>query len=543
MTLMVEPLTERLDLTFGSSHPPSTPQQSRPSRSRRRYGHEDVFAWPARKRRSAFVLATTGVLLAVIAVRGGYQLRWGAVTGLDTGNFLTLGRAWLGHGVDGAGSTYPPLVPVLVALLGFVASPMTTLILVGALGTAVYGGAAAAVLWRAGCGWWSIPLCLVLAVGTAAGEAVAWGGIPQLIGLGLGLLALYLIAELLVAPGARSAWLLGGAVLVLGATSHLLLAITAAAAVLMLVLRLTWALPRPTSAGMRRLAGIWLRVLIPCLLLVPLYLELLTTVGDSFAERQEEQSHLDFFRAVDDVVRELPLLGRFAIVVSLLVPLLLWRERRRPLWLVSTALSVLLTAVAAVSPEPRFAYVLPLILVCSFGLLAAAGPVARRPVLRLVVRAALVATVAVTCLNAVALFPQQVRHYGSLVPAGTESALLALRSTTDPGDVVLVPPVRGLPFGWWVEGYGQRAAFVGSSALWLNFAPERERAALSVELFSQTDVLSDRWLAAVAAAGADVVYLPATYDGVPPAEWRFLERYRPELVLHVSPAALIVEVP
>lgn len=487
------------------------------------------------------MLATTGVLVVVIATRAAIQMQWGTVTGLDTGNWLTLGRAWLGRGVEGAGSTYPPLVPVLAAVLASALPPMTTLILLGALGTAVSGGVAAAVLWRAGCGWWSLPLCLLLAVGTAAGEAVAWGGIPQLIGLGVGLGVLYLVAELLTAPSARPAWLLGGGILVLGATSHFMLAVTAAAAVPMLVLRLTWALPAPTWPGLRRYAGIWLRVLSPCLLLVPLYLKLLTTVGDSFAERQTE--HSDFFRSVDDVVRELPELGRFAIVLSLLVPVLLWRERRRPLWLVTAGLSALLIAVAVVSPEARFAYVVPLLVIAAAGLVAAAGPLVRRPLPRLLAIGLALLTVGVAVVNAVAVFPQQVRHYGSLVPAGTESALLALRSGTDVDDIVVVPPVRGLPFGWWVEGYGQRAAYVGSSALWLNFARERERAADSVELFSHADVFSDRWFAEAATAGIDVVYLPATYEGVSVGERRILEQHRSDLVIHSSAAALIVRVP
>lgn len=535
---MAEPRTERLDLTADLSLLALPPRGLRPGR---RY-HHDALVWPEPKRRRAYAWVTVGAVTAVIMARAVVQLRRGEVTGLDTGNWLTLGHHWLGQGVSGSGSTYPPLVPVLAALLGYVASPMVILVVLGMLGSLVYAGAAALVLWHAKCGWWSVPLVLLLAAGTASGEAVAWGGIPQLIGLGLGLGVLYLAAELIIRPRPRPSWLLGVLTLALGATSHLLLAVTAAAAALMLCLRLTWALPRPSRAGLRQLAGAGLRALIPCLLLVPLYLQLLSTVGQSFAQRESGQDRADFFSAVDDVIRELPGLGRSVIVFCLLAPLLLWRERRRPLWLVTAALSVLLTLLTGLSPEPRFAYVVPIQLVCALGLIASAGPLTRQPALRLTGIGLALSIVGTCIVHALTIFPGQVQYYGALVPQGTESALRALRSTTRTDDVVLVPPVKGLPFGWWIEGYGKRAAYAGSSAEWLNFPRERERARVSVDLFSSTDALSDTWFKEVAADGIDVVYLPATYDGVSATQWKMFERRHPELVLYANAAALIVRV-
>jgi hypothetical protein len=142
-----------------------------------------------------------------------------------------------------------------------------------------------------------------------------------------------------------------------------------------------------------------------------------------------------------------------------------------------------------------------------------------------------------------ALFPGQVRYYGTLVPVGTTEALAALRTSTAADDVVAVPPVRGLPFGWWVEGYGERAAFVGSSSQWLNFPQERERAEASVALFSSADVLSDRWLRQARALHVDVVYLPATYDGLATGALERLHRDHPRLIIRSDSAATIVEVP
>lgn len=497
-----------------------------------------------RAERHAFVLATVLALVAVAAARAVVQAQWGEITGLDTGNWFTFGHAWLGDGISGgADSTYPPLVPVSVALLGQVLTPLGTMVLIGALATVAHGGIAAGVLWRAGCGWWSLPLAVVLAAGSAVGEAVAWGGTPQLLGLGLAFLVLYLVAELLTSPRAGAAWALGVAALLLGATSHLVLAETAAAAIAMGLLRLLSPLPRVTWRRVLSLAAIYVRAVAPCLLLVPLYLRLTATVGDSFAERREAQPHAEMLRAVDSVMRELPDLGRAAVIFALLLPLVLWRERHRPLWLMTAALGLVLTVVALVSPEPRFAYLSPLLVVAALGLLATSGRLVNGRALRTAGTALAVLALGIWGAHGLAAFPDQVRYYGALVPDGTTQALDILRETTAPGDVVAVPPVRGLPFGWWVEGYGQRASFVGSSTRWLNFPRERTRAEASVRLFSAGDVFTDRWFASARAVGVDVIYVPSTYEGIAPELIQSLRHEQPDLVLHRSSAALIVEVP
>lgn len=500
----------------------------------------------ARRRRwpPAPWVATGGLLLLVAAVRVVVQLGWGEVTGLDTGNWFTFGHAWLGQPLpDGAASTYPPLVPVVVVLLGRVFDPLVVMAAVGAGATLVHGGCAATVLWRSGCGWWTVPVTTALAAGSAAGEAVAWGGVPQLLALGVALLVLYLVAEMLHAPRRRIALELAAAGLVLGATSHLVLAETVLAAAVMIVLRLLAPLPRPSVQGARRALGLWCLAATPSLLLLPLYARLASTVGGSFAERQDVQSLVDFVVAVGAVSRELPLLWRPAIVLALLVPLVLWRERARSLWHVTAALAVTLGAVALASPEPRFAYLVPLLVVAALGLVVTTPmPEVLRP-MRVVASAVGVAACTASAIGGLALFPDQVRYYGSLVPAGTTEALAALRASTAPEDVVAVPPVRGLPFGWWVEGYAQRAALVGSSSQWLNFPDERERAEVSVGLFSSADVFSDRWLRQARELGVDVIYVPATYDGLAAGTIERLQRDHPRLVVRSDDAATIVEVP
>jgi hypothetical protein len=498
----------------------------------------------SRRRPPAPWIATGALLSLVAGVRVVVHLQWGEVTGLDTGNWFTFGHAWLGAPLpDGAASTYPPLIPVVVALLGRVLDPLIVMAITGAGATLVHGGCAAVVLWRSGCGWWTVPLTTALAAGSAVGEAVAWGGQPQLLALGVALLVLHLMAELLLAPRRRVALELAAAGLVLGATSHLVLAETVLAGVAVLLLRLLAPLPRPSAQGARRTLGLWCLAATPILLLLPLYARLATTVGGSFAERQDAQPFVDFVAAVGGVSRELPLLWRPTIIFALLVPLVLWRERARPLWLVTAALAVTLGGVALASPEPRFAYLVPLLVVAALGLVVTSSPLEGLGPLRVVVAVAGAAACTASAAGGLALFHDQVRYYGTLVPAGTTEALAGLRASTAADDVVAVPPVRGLPFGWWVEGYGRRAAFVGSSSQWLNFPKERERADASVALFSAADVFSDRWLRQARALGADVVYVPASYDGLAAGALERLRRDHPHLIVRSDSAATIVEVP
>ena len=489
-------------------------------------------------------IATGALLLLVTSVRAVVQLRWGEVTGLDTGNWFTFGHAWLGQPLpDGAASTYPPLIPVVVALLGRVFDPLMVMAITGAFATLVQGGCAAVVLWRSGCGWWMFPLTAVLAAGSATGEAVAWGGQPQILALGVALLVLHLTAEMLVAPRRRVALELGAAGLVLGATSHLVLAETALAGVAVVLLRLLTPLPRPSARGALHALGLWGLAAMPSLLLLPLYARLATTVGGSFAERRGGQPPVDFVAAVGAVSRELPLLWRPGIIFALLLPLVLWRERGRPLWLTTAALAVTLGAVALVSPEPRFAYLIPLLVVAALGLVATSCPMTGLGPLRSVVAVAGAAACTASAVAGLMLFSAQVRFYGTLVPAGTTAALTTLRTSTAADDVVAVPPVRGLPFGWWVEGYGRRAAFVGSSSQWLNFPRERERANVSVALFSSADMFSDRWFRQARALGVDLIYLPASYDGLATGALERLRRDHSRLIVRSDSAATIVEVP
>jgi hypothetical protein len=504
-----------------------------------------VTAGPRSRRRLPAPWIATGALLFLLAgVRVVVQLRWGEVTGLDTGNWFTFGHAWLGQPLpDGAASTYPPLVPVVVALLGRVLDPLIVMAITGAGATLVQGGCVATVLWRSGCGWWTVPLTTALAAGSATGEAVAWGGQPQVLALGVALLVLYLTAELLLAPRRRVAVELAAAGLVLGATSHLVVAETVLAGVAVLLLRLLAPMPRPSARGARRALGLWGLAATPSLLLLPLYARLARTVGGSFAERQGAQPFVDFVAAVGAVSRELPLLWRPTIIFALLVPLVLWRERARPLWLVTAALAVTLGAVALVSPEPRFAYLVPLLVVAALGLVVTCFPLTGLGPLHVGVAVAGVVACTASAVGGLALFPEQVRYYGTLVPAGTTEALAALRASTAADDVVAVPPVRGLPFGWWVEGYGRRAAFVGSSSQWLNFPKERQRAEVSVALFSSADVFSDRWFRQARALGVDVVYLPTSYDGLAAGALERLHRDHPRLIVRSDSAATIVEVP
>ncbi|HEY2960270.1 MAG TPA: hypothetical protein VGM21_18995 [Actinomycetota bacterium] len=108
---------------------------------------------------------------------------------------------------------------------------------------------------------------------------------------------------------------------------------------------------------------------------------------------------------------------------------MLWRERARPLWLVTAALGVTLCGVALASPEPGFAYLVPLLVVAAFGLVAGTSPLKGLGPLRVVVAVPGAAACTASAVSGLALFPDQIRYYGALVPAGTTQAPTAASRT------------------------------------------------------------------------------------------------------------------
>jgi hypothetical protein len=141
------------------------------------------------------------------------------------------------------------------------------------------------------------------------------------------------------------------------------------------------------------------------------------------------------------------------------------------------------------------------------------------------------------------LFPAQVAFYGSFVSDGAISGLNWIQSHTKQNSLLLVAPVNGVPFGWWVEGYARRASLTAAANEWLNVPTERARSLEAVRLLTASDVLDNSSLTADRRAGIDWIVLPSAWGGVTPAQVRAFEVSHREATVYHSTALTVIEVP
>lgn len=500
--------------------------------------------------RAAAHVAFAVVALGIATLHFVVLVRNGEPSGLDFGNWLTIGHHWLGDGAPGGStSSYPPVVPLLSVAMVTTFGVSTGTALLASLAGLSPAVATYAVLSRG-----SVPravtvlLAAVVAAAGSTGEAVAWGGVPQLLGLGLGLLAVARYVQLLRSPTARTAWGCGLFLAATGATTHLVLAQVAFSLAVTTLVHLVLRLP-----GVR-LAGPWwgrdgllshgARVALPMLPLAPLYLSLTGSVGGSFVARTTSGSRFAAMgTAFGNIFSDAPRLWKFGLLLALAAPLVLVRQRRQPLWLLCVGLLYADVASVWLTGETRLAYLAPLGIVVGTGLLAGQlpqilsrrGSVGASTVLSIALVLAIVA--------GVRQFPAQRHYYGErLVPVGATAAMDWLRRRTAPDALVAVAPVDALPFGWWVEGYGRRATLTAASEAYLNFPRERARARLSVALFSLTDSSAADFERQARRIGVDYLYLPADWNGLRGSSAERYLRAHPARVVYADPAATIVRV-
>lgn len=489
------------------------------------------------------------LLLVVVAAHIAVLRHSGEPSGLDFGNWLTIGHHWLGMGTpDGSRSTYPPVVPLLSVLLVSGLGPSWGTALLASLAGLAPAVGVWVVLRDEAPKWAAVTITVVIACAGSTGEAVAWGGVPQLLGLGTGLVALWALVRMLRAPSARRAWLVGSLLLAVGTISHLVLAQVLVCAVVLLTLHLA-----VVRRGVR-LSGPWsgreglpllaLRVALPVALLAPLYWSLAQSVGRSFVGRSQPGRLGSVLDSSSELFRDAPLVWKAAAVLTLLTPLLLLRLRRQPLWLLVSGILITHLTVTMVTSEARLAYLVPLDIGCALGLWARQLSIwmaGRVWSLRAVAILPLVALAGFACMRGLAEFPAQRGFYGNrLMSPGSTQALEWLRSHTPPDSLVAVTPVYGLPFGWWVEGFGRRATLTGSSELYLNFPDERARAGQAVSLFSLTGASASEVLRDAQVMRVDYLYVSTKWGGLAGSSVQRLIDDRPWRVAYRNAAAIII---
>lgn len=453
----------------------------------------DVPNTPVAKPRPGLVSPDTAFALGCLVlggVRYSMLVAGGAPPGIDAGNWLDIGRSLFGDDAGLVAPAYPPVAPALVAGAVAVAGALHGVAFVAALASLAPAIGAYVVLRRNGLRWPAVGLAVLLVPLAATGEATAWGGYPQLLATGLGVVTLSMLDGHLRSPGRRGALAAGAALAAVLATSHFVGAIVLAGAVVLLLLHRSPSLVRSGGA-----AGVSARasrrhlalVALPSLVLVPLYVAMATSMGAGYGSRPAgvRVTLSSLLADLEFVYREAPLVWRPLVALAVLTPLLAGPLRRRPSWAVATSLVVAVAVVLVGTGEPRALYLLPVAAVASAGFWTEAWSTGgARPgrAATAVLAAGFVAVLGVVSLRGLDLFSAQRSFYQVLAP-GVVEGIDWLRANSTRGDLVAVASVDGAPLGWWVEGLGRRSVLSGSALHWLYLEGERDRARTANRVF------------------------------------------------------------
>jgi len=493
------------------------------------------------------------VLCALIAgtVRFVILRRGGAPPTIDAGNWLALANSMLGDGVRSSTIVYPPLVPLLtkasVAALGLtdgVALMAAVSSLVPAAGVYV------ALRWLGLTGASVATAALVLGA-SSVGEATAWGGFPQLIGLGLTPVALVLFDRFLRTWSTRHALAAGVALMAVLATSHFVGAVVVLASGAMLVAG--WLLRLGSAPGWWRRVGRLGLVLLPSAWLVPLYWSLARVYGGDSARvaAPNRLTWSNLLERVEFLYRDTPWLWRFLLPLAIVAPVVLWRRRRTPLWRVMSALLTTIVVLIAVTREDRFLYFLTPLAALGLALWMARGleslrvgsgdaADSGRPARAIAAAgvAILVAALGFQAVRSTQFFRLQREYYGILTP-GLVSGIRFLRDSSAPDAVVAVTSLNDAPLGWWVEAIAQRSTIYGSPLGWLLFDDEIRRASLANELFAPPFPTTEKveW---AKNAGIELILVPTMWTFYDDAAIDALASEAPDAVLRLNSDVVVI---
>jgi len=478
--------------------------------------------------------AFAGLCVVVGAVRFRALLVPGAPGTVDAANWLTLGHSLLGHQLRSSDVVYPPAVPLLVvgavALFGTVAGVS----LVATVSSLAPAAGVFVVLRWSGQRWSAVALAALVASAATVGEPAAWGGFPQLIGLGLAVPLLWQL-DAFRRTGSPSTALASG-LLFAGvlSTSHLVAVFAASGIVLVLGLgaALHRGSPGPSLLGLLLLVA-------PSLPLVPLYLQLSSTLIHP-AGLDGRIGGVDLWRQAQFVFRDLRPPWMAAAALAAITPVLLLDRRRLPLWTVTTSLLLALVTTFAVVNSGRVLYLASPAVVLSLGLWTGASSGLSEWAQR-GGRAILATAVVAQGVLGLALFPRQLASYRVLSPEMV-TALEWLRTETRPDSLVATPALRNVPFGWWVEGLGRRPALTASPLRLLYFEGERARARLANEIFLE-GAPTEPTIDAARQKGVDYVLVPKSWDRYSASGAERLRARAPALVAYENEAAIILRVP
>lgn len=467
--------------------------------------HRSTDAWHdddrRRTRLSTADVAVAAVLTVVVAWRWSLVVTFPGPIGVDSGNWLRLANAMLGR-VDIQDVIVPPLVPLVAGLTDVVAGPLTTARLLPTLASVAPALGMWAVVRTFRRDTAAVVVTAALAVAPPTAAAFAWGGVPQLIGLGLLPIALLAIARAAVRPSART-WLRAGAVTALvGLTSTLASALLAAggiAVLLVAVMRL----------GRAPLAGI-LAALAPLAPVAALYAVILPRMSLPESRTTEATGLHALSHGLGEPT------GLWLALVTLLSAVVLLSLAGRS----TSTPTLLLVGLAAVTVagvllgDVRFVAGVPTAV--------AAGAVLLREPRIVAGLVRLVAAAGLVLLGSVGIGTQatQLGFYAQFAPEHILDDAERIAELVPADATVAVPPIAGAPAGWWLEARGIDAA-VASRSDWLSFPGERAAALGALAVFTAPEWPEATTGTTACAIGAPWLYLPTAWGGM---DARALER-------------------
>jgi hypothetical protein len=472
---------------------------------------------------AAGVIAAVGVgAIVLVGWRWWVLAAHGEPVGVDTGHWVALGDHLLGGPERTGGVMYPPLVPLLARALVAVAGMPTTTSMLAAIG----GAAPAVGLWAAARRSLGDVIAgtagLVVGLGAATSAAAAWGGVPQLLAIGLAPPSLVALTTVVARPRARNAVVAALLLLAVGATSPLAFALVLAASVVSVaaasIAAGTWTWVR------------WLPVLLaPLVVLAPLYAHFLRGSVDVGIERRGALSAAFVSGVVAWVV---------LLILAVVAPFVTRAHRRDPLWAASLGMTVVAVASLA-ARDTRATALVPTAAALGAATLVRWAPSGARLAAQLVAGGAALVIVFV----GPSAMAQERDRYATFVPHGTGAAVDWLRRHAARDDLVAVAPVRGAPFGWVVAGWAQRPVLVGSDPRWLRFSGERADARAVTAIFT-----AQHWPGAAAlrdarAHGVAWLYVPSSWGGVDARALAALEHSHPGVIRYRGPGGLLIVVP
>jgi len=481
----------------------------------------DLFAGRDSQRVLFFAVAATMVFIRFVVFATG-----GAPATIDAGNWLAFGDALLGDTTRDSSIVYPPVVPILTKLSVAAFGLTAGVAFIGAVASAAPAVGLFHTLGGFGLGRIRlVPSLLLLGVGSI-GEAIAWGGFPQLFAMGLLPYGVLLGYRFLGAPRPGSAFRLGLLAMVSLATSHFVSVVLVGAVGLLFVHQ---SVVGRSATQVRKVLTLAPLVLLPSIWLAPIYWNLIDAVvlqPNEFAEL-DNLTFGNVLGRLEHIYSDAPLLWRLLVPLTVITPWLAWRDRRSEQMRVFSSLFFATMILLVATQEGRYLYLLPMLAMLASSVWlteielrysGAADALSPRAVAG--VTALVVLVLGGQAFAGIRQLDNQRDFYAVMRPPLVEAIEFAAEFS-EAGDVIAIPSLRGAPIGWWVEALADRPVLYGSALRWLNFADEVDRAARANAIF-QPNFPNVSTLTLLEASSVSVVVLPRTwlfFDHDSTTEW------------------------